>query len=57
MVENIMGKGENDGFLTFYTFPKMFSKIFFFKVIKSRDCVVKSYGKCILNSLPHDPDL
>ena len=34
-VENIMGKGENA------PFPLMFSKGFFLRVIKSRDCVVK----------------
>ena len=27
----------------FSPFPTMFSKDFFFKVVKSRDCVVKSY--------------
>ena len=35
-VENIVGKGENAGF------PMMFSKDFFVRVVKSRDCVVKS---------------
>ena len=36
-VENIVGKGENDG-----PFHTMFSKGFFFIVVKSQDCVVKS---------------
>ena len=29
----------------FSPFPKMFSKVFFFRVIKSQDCVVKSFKK------------
>ena len=33
-VENTVGKGENAGYL--------FSKAFFFRVIKSLDCVVQS---------------
>ena len=49
--ENIAGKGENAGyqhFLCFVTSIFSFSynvfKTFFFMVVKSRDCMVKSYG-------------
>ena len=41
-VENILGKGENAGYQHFLLFPKMFSKASFLRVVKSRDCVVKS---------------
>ena len=41
-IENIVGKGENAGYQYFSPFPKMFSKGFFFKVVESWDCVVKS---------------
>ena len=42
-VENIVGKGENAVYQHFLLFfPQMFSKGFLLKVIKSRDCVVKS---------------
>ena len=41
-VENIVGKGENAGYQHFLLFPTMFSKGFILKVIKSRDCMVKS---------------
>ena len=41
-IENIVGKGENAGFLAFSPFPTMFSKGFLFKVVKNWDCVVKS---------------
>ena len=41
-VENIVGKGENAGYQHFLLFPTMFSKGLFVKVVKSRDCVVKS---------------
>ena len=40
-IENIVGKEENAG----YSFPTMFSKGSFFRVVKSQDCVVKSLGK------------
>ena len=40
-VENTVGKGENAGYQHFLLFPQVFSKAFFFRVIKSRDCVVK----------------
>ena len=40
--ENIVGKGENAGYQHFLLFPQMFSKAFIFKVVKSRDSVVKS---------------
>ena len=41
-VENIVRKGENAGFQHFSHFPTMFSKALFFRIVKSRDCVVKS---------------
>ena len=37
-IENIVGKGENAG----YFFPIMFSKDFFFRVVKNPDCVLKT---------------
>ena len=37
-VENTEGKGENAG----YHYPTFFSKAFFFRVVKSRDGVLKS---------------
>ena len=40
-VKNIVGKGENAGLLPFSPFPKTFSKGFFLRVVKSRDCDVK----------------
>ena len=42
-VQNIVGKGENDGYQHFQLFPTMFSKGFFFKVVKSWDCVVNPF--------------
>ena len=39
-VENIVGKGENAGYQHFSPFPTIFSKVFFCRVIKNRDCVV-----------------
>ena len=41
-VENIVRKGENAGFLHFLLFSSMFSEGYIFKVVKSRDCVVKN---------------
>ena len=41
-IENILGKGENAGYQHFLLFPKCFQKPPFFRVVKSRDCVVKS---------------
>ena len=41
-VENTVGKGENAGYQQFSPFPTVFSKAFFLRVVKSRDCVVKS---------------
>ena len=38
-VENIVGKGDN----AFYPFPSMFSKGVLVRVVKSHDCVAKSY--------------
>ena len=40
-VEN-MGKGKKCWFLAFSPFPIMFSKAFYSRGVKSRDCVVKS---------------
>ena len=41
MVENIVGKkGGNAGYQHFLLFPTMFSKGFFFNVVKSCDCVL-----------------
>ena len=46
-IENIVGKGENAGYQHFPLFPTLFSKGFFFRVVKSQDCVVKSqYVTC-----------
>ena len=42
MVENIVGKGEKCWLPAFSLFPTMFSKALFFRVLKSRDRVVKS---------------
>ena len=39
-VENIVEKGENAGNQHFLLFPQMFSKDFFFNVVKSRDYVI-----------------
>ena len=36
--ENIVGKGQNAGYQYFLLFPTMFSKSFFSRIIKSRDC-------------------
>ena len=41
--ENIMGKGEKCWFPSFSPFPIMFPKGLFLRVVKSWDCVVKSY--------------
>ena len=42
-VENTVGKGENAGYQQFSPFPTVFfSKALFFRVIKSRDCVIKT---------------
>ena len=38
-VENTVGKGENAGYQHFSPFPTVFSKAFFFRVIKSWDCM------------------
>ena len=40
-IENIVEKGENAGLPAFSPFPTMFSRAFFFKVVKSRDCFRK----------------
>ena len=41
LVENIVGKEENAGLPAFSSFPTMFSKSFFLRVVRSWDCVVK----------------
>ena len=41
-LENIVGKGENVGYEHLFPFSTIFSKALFPRVIKSRDCVVKS---------------
>ena len=41
-VENTAGKEENAGDQHFLLSPTMFSEVFFSRVAKSRDCVVKS---------------
>ena len=48
-VENIVGKGENAGYQYFLLSPT-FSKGFLYRVIKSRDSVVKSSGDSLLIS-------
>ena len=40
LVENIVRKGENAGYQHFLLIPQCFQKFSFFRVIKSRDCVV-----------------
>ena len=40
-VENIVGKGENASYQHFLLFPQCFQEASF-KVLKSKDCVVKS---------------
>ena len=43
-VENIAGKVKNAGYqYFFFPFPTVFSNPYFFKVVKSLDCVVKGY--------------
>ena len=41
-VENIVGKGENDGYQLFLFFQQCFPKVSCFKIFKSLGCVVKS---------------
>ena len=41
-VVNTVGKGENAGYQHFLLFSTMFSNLFSVRVIKARDCVVKS---------------
>ena len=40
-VENIVGKGENAGYWHYPLFSTMFTKCFLYRVVKSRDCVIK----------------
>ena len=58
-VENIAGKGENAGYQHFSPFPTMFSKGFFFRVVKSWDCVVKWHQNKIhfIRPLQHESKL
>ena len=44
-VENIVGKRENAGCQHFLFFPQCFQKASFFKVVKSRDCVIQGPKK------------
>ena len=37
-VENIVGKGENDGYQHYLHFPQCFLKGFFFRAVKTRGC-------------------
>ena len=48
-VENIVGKGEN---ADYQHFPKMFSKGFLYRVVKSWDCVVKSEANYPISNNP-----
>ena len=41
-IENSVEKGEKAGYKHFLLFSTLFSKGFFFRVVKSQDCVVKS---------------
>ena len=41
-VENIVGKRKKCWLPAFSSFPTMFSKAFFLRVVKSRDCAVRS---------------
>ena len=41
-IENIVGKGENDGHQYFLLFPQCFQKHSLFLIIKSRYCLLKS---------------
>ena len=43
-VENIAGKRRKCWLPAFSSFPTMFSKCYFFGVVTSQDCVVKSYA-------------
>ena len=43
-VENIVGKGENAGSQAFSPFPTIFSKVFFPRVMKTRDYLVEILG-------------
>ena len=41
-VENIVGKGENAGYQHFLLCRQCLQKVFYSRVVRSRDCVVKS---------------
>ena len=41
-VENSVGKEENAGYQDFLLFPQCFQKASFSRVVRRRDCVVKS---------------
>ena len=49
-VENIVGKGEIAGYQHLLLFPTMFSKAFWFGVVKSQNCVVNS-SACLSQSI------
>ena len=42
-VENIAGKGRKCWLSAFSPFPKMFSRAFFLRAVKTRYCVVKGF--------------
>ena len=46
-VENIVGKRRKCWLPAFSPFPTMFSKGFFVRVVKSLDCVVKSFNPIV----------
>ena len=56
-VENMVGKRRKCWFPAFSLFPTMFSKGLFLRVVKSRDCVVKSYNlrRCQIDLYAHGP--
>ena len=41
-VENIVGKAENAGYQHFLLLPQCFQKVIFVRVVKTRDCAIKS---------------
>ena len=54
-VENIAGEGENAGYQNFFN-STVFSKAFFFRVVKNQVCEVKNYKiNLCFKPLPHMP--
>ena len=53
-VENIVGKREYAGYQHFFPFPAMFSKGLLLRVVKIRDCVIKSLVPLKKNSVYHN---